>query len=231
MNDFAEFERRLKALENNRGATMRFGEVVEVDEKKGTARVKLDDADSLVSMPLRVSQRRTLKDQSQELPDVGEHVFCLFTGQGFEQGVIGGAVYSEPDPSPGKPPHVQYWKFEDGTEISYDRKTHHLEAKVKGTANIEADLDVSVKTKTVLNLEGGQQINLATPRLSIGGLNGGSCQAIMEASFNHKGNYDQKGDYTQAGDYKQTGSHNLTGDVKADGQVIDSGGNTNHHSH
>ena len=225
MTDFAEMERRIRALEDNRGATMRFGEVVEVDEKRGTARVKMADADGLVTMPLRVSQRRTLKDQSQELPDVGEHVYCLFTGQGFEQGVIAGAVYSEPDPSPGKPPHVQYWKFEDGTEIEYDRKTHHLEAKVKGTANIEADLDVSVSTKTVLNLQGEQQINLTTPRLSIGGLNGGSCEAAIAANLDHKG------ENKHLGNYNQTGDHNLSGNVKADGKVIDSGGNTNHHSH
>ena len=68
--NIADLERRIKALEQNRGASMRFGEVVEVDEAKGTARIKLPDAENLVTMPLRVSQRRTLKDQAQELPDV-----------------------------------------------------------------------------------------------------------------------------------------------------------------
>lgn len=231
MDKLAKLERRLAALEANKGGSVRFGEVTEVDEKTGTVRVKLPDGEGLVTMPLRVSQRRTLKDQSQELPDVGEQVICAFTGQGLEQGAVLGAVYSEPDKSPGRPSHMFYIKFEDGTEIEYDRQGHHLDAKVKGSANVEADKDINVKSATVLNLQGNDQINLATPNLNIGGLDGGDCDTIIAANLKHKGEYDHKGDYTQAGDYQQTGSHKLSGDVKADGQVIDSGGNTNHHSH
>ena len=225
MTDLAQLERRIKELENNRGASFRFAEVVAVDEKTGTARVKLPDGENLVSMPLRVSQKRTLKDQAQMLPDVGEHVACLFTGQGFEQGLILGAVYSKPDPSPGKPSHVDYVTYEDGTEIEYDRKTHKLTANVKGSADVQADREINLRSATVLTLQGDQQINLATPNLSIGGLAGGDCETTVTANLKHKG------DYLQTGDYKQTGSHDLSGDVKAGGRVIDSGGNTNHHSH
>lgn len=231
MTDLAQLERRVKNLENNRGASFRFGEVTSVDEKTGTVRVRLPDGEGLVSMPLRVSQRRTLKDQSQELPDVGEQVICAFTGQGFEQGAVLGAVYSRPDASPGRPAHMFYIKFEDGTEIEYDRKSNHLEAKIKGTANIEADSDVSVRSKTKLTLRSDEQIALATPNLAIGGLDGGACETIITAEIRHIGEYEHKGDYVQAGDHKQTGSHNLSGDVRAGGEVIDSGGNTNHHKH
>ena len=231
MTDLAQLERRIKDLESNRGASFRFGEVVAVDEKTGTARIKLPDGEGLVSMPLRVCQRRTLKDQAQELPDVGEHVACLFTGQGFEQGLILGAVFSEPDPSPGRPPHVDYRIYEDGTEIEYDREEHKLTANVKGSADVQADKDVNLRSKTVLTLQGDNQINLATPTLMIGGLDGGSCDTTMTADIKHRGEYEHRGDYIQTGDHQQTGSHNLSGDVKAGGSVIDSGGNTNHHSH
>lgn len=231
MDRLAKLEREVAALKANRGGSVRFGEVTEVDEKAGAVRVKLPDGEGLVTMPLRVSQRRTLKDQSQELPDVGEQVICAFTGQGFEQGAVMGAVYSEPDKSPGRPSHMFYIKFEDGTEIEYDRKGNHLMAKVKGSADIEADKDINLKSATVLNLQGNDQINLATPTLSIGGLNGGSCDTSILAEIRHKGEYEHRGNYVQTGDHQQTGSHNLSGDVKAGGQVIDSGGNTNHHSH
>ena len=152
-DEFSSLERRLKALETNRGAILRWGEVVMVDEKAGSARVKIADADNIVTMPLRVLQQRTLKDQHQELPDIGEHVVCLFAGQGFEQGVVLGAVYSTKDPCPGKDPHVQYRKFEDGTELEYDRKKHKLTALVRGEADVEADGRVYAKAGGEMTME------------------------------------------------------------------------------
>ncbi|MCL2791070.1 MAG: phage baseplate assembly protein V [Desulfobulbus sp.] len=143
-DDFASLARRLKALEQNRGAVLRWGTVTEVDEKAGSARVKINDADSIVTMPLRVLQRRTLKDQEQSLPDIGEQVACLFSGQGFEQGLVLGAAYSDKDPSPGWPPHVWYRKFEDGTEMEYDRKEHKLTLNVNGDMIIRASGTITI---------------------------------------------------------------------------------------
>ena len=73
-----------------------------VDTATGTARVQLPDGDGMVTMPLRVLGRRTLKDKAQALPDIGEPVACLFSGQGLEQGVILGAHYTAKTPSPTK---------------------------------------------------------------------------------------------------------------------------------
>lgn len=143
-DDFASLSRRLKALENNRGAVLRWGTVTEVDEGEGAARVKINDADGLVTMPLRVMQRRTFKDQHQELPDIGEQVACLFAGQGFEQGLVLGAIYSDKDPSPGRPPHVWYRGFEDGTELEYDRKEHKLTLNVNGDIDIKASGTITI---------------------------------------------------------------------------------------
>lgn len=239
-DDFATLERRIKALENNRGAILRWCSVVEVDEKAGTARVKIPDANGIVSMPLRVLQQRTLKDQHQEMPDLHEHVACLFAGQGFEQGIVLGAVYSSQDGSPGKPPHVWYRKFEDETELEYDRETHRLTGTVKGWVDMKVERDVTlmveqkvildakddvlIKSGKTITLEGAVSIVLRTPSLIIQGISG-ACNAIMTAAFNLIGKL------THQGDYDQTGSHSLSGDVHAGGSVIDGGGNTNHHSH
>jgi len=238
--DFAELDRRIRALENNKGAILRFGEVVGVDETTGTARVRIADANDMVSGPLRTLQERTLDDQQQDLPDKHSQVACLFSGQGFEQGVILGCVYSTAHPSPGRPAHVWYRKFKDGTELEYDRETHRLTGDVKGWVDMSVDRDVGLKVKQkltldaaddvliksgkTLTLEGAVSIVLRTPSLAIGGI-AGVCRAVMNMALS------MVGKLTHEGDYDQTGSHKLSGDVDAGGKVIDQGGNTNNHSH
>lgn len=137
--DYAQQERRIASLESNRGASLRFGTVTGVDTATGTARVQLPDGDGMVTMPLRVLERRTLKDKAQALPDIGEPVACLFSGQGLEQGVILGAHYTAKTPSPNQEAQVDYVRYEDGTELWYDRKGHKLTAKVMGDADIETE--------------------------------------------------------------------------------------------
>lgn len=241
MMDFAQMQRRIAALEAERGAVLRFGTIVGVDEQAGSARVQLEDANKMVSYPLRVLQRRTLKDQHQEMPDLGEHVACIFSGQGFEQGLMLGAVYSDADACPGLPPHVWYRKFADGTVVMYDREEHKLTGAVKGEADLtvekdanlkvlqkltlDADDDILVRSGKTVTIEGAAAIILRTPRLLIQGLLGKVCSAMMTATFRLFGLLEHSGNYSQQG------SHSLSGDVNAGGSVIDSGGNTNHHSH
>lgn len=128
--DYAALDRRLIALENNRGTSLRFCTVTEVDPAKGTARVQLPDGKDMVSHPLRVLQSRVLKDQRQIMPDVGESVAVLFAGQGFEQGAVLGGWYSPETPSPNQPPAHDYMRYEDGTEQWYDRKAHEYNLNV-----------------------------------------------------------------------------------------------------
>ena len=56
--DYAALERRIAALEANRGASLRFGKVVGVTG--GAARVQLADGQDMVSAPLPTLQRRVL---------------------------------------------------------------------------------------------------------------------------------------------------------------------------
>ncbi len=239
-DDFAKLERRLRALEANKGATLRFCEVTAVDEAAGSARVRIPDGEGMVTQPLRVLQQRTLKDQHQELPDIGEHVACLFTGQGFEQGLVLGAVYSSKEPAPGRPPHAWYRKFQDGTELQYDREEHMLSGTVKGEVDLTVEKDVKlivqqkvtldakddvlIKSGKTITLEGATSIVLRTPSLVMQGISG-TCKAAITAALN------LVGALTHEGDYDQTGSHKLSGNVDAGGSVTDAAGNTNHHSH
>jgi phage baseplate assembly protein V len=157
-DDFAKLERRLRALEENRGAVLRWGRVTAVDESAGSARVRIEDADNLVTMPLRVLQQRTLKDQHQELPDIGEHVVCLFAGQGFEQGVVLGAVYSGKEPCPAREPQVWYRRFEDGTELEYDRDSHRLTGAVKGWVDMAVEKDVRLEVEGHIDVRARREV-------------------------------------------------------------------------
>lgn len=168
--DLAALERRIAALEANRGASLRFGVVTGVDAANGSARVQLEDGDSMVSAPLRVLQRRSLKDKAQCLPDIGEPVACLFAGQGMEAGVVLGAYYSTQTPAPGRTASHDYTVYEDGTEIWYDRKAHTLIAKVKGDAEVETEGQITATAKQEIRAESALNITLKAPTITLAGL-------------------------------------------------------------
>jgi hypothetical protein len=96
---------------------VRVGTVTSVDPATATVRVQVRDQDGLISHALPVIQRKTLKDKDFWLPDIGEHVACLFLPYGQEQGVCLGAIYSRIDTLPedaldllGWQFHVDFWR-------------------------------------------------------------------------------------------------------------------------
>lgn len=169
MFDFAALERRVAALEANRGASLRFGVVTGVDAAGGSVRVQLPDGDGMVSAPLRVLQRRSLKDKAQCLPDIGEPVACLFSGQGLESGVLLGAHYSTQAPAPGQEASTDYVVYEDGTQLWYDRKAHKLIARVKGDAEVETEGQITARAKKTVVVESGTGVTLKAPTITLTG--------------------------------------------------------------
>ena len=179
--DYAQQERRIASLESNRGASLRFGTVTGVDTATGTARVQLPDGDGMVTMPLRVLERRTLKDKAQALPDIGEPVACLFSGQGLEQGVILGAHYTTKTPSPNQEAQVDYVRYEDGTDLWYARvQPKHL-ANVRGSVSLKAEKDISVESLTRISLQ-APSIELAGNLIQTG-YSGGAASSELQGSF------------------------------------------------
>lgn len=187
--DFAALERRVIALEKNRGASLRFGTVVGHGDDGGSVRVRLPDGEDMVTMPLRVLQKRTLKDQNQCLPDLNEPVACLFSGQGLEQGVVLGAHYSGKCPSPRREAQQDYVRYEDGTEIWYDRTAHKLVAKVQGDAEMEIEGHVSIKARQDVLVESKSRISLKAPVIALAGnltqegYDGGAATSVLRGSF------------------------------------------------
>ena len=125
---------------------VRVGTVTSVDPATATVRVEVADQDGLISHALPVIQRKTLKDKDFWLPDVGEHVACLFLPYGQEQGVCLGAIYSQADTPPERCDSVdkRHVTFPDGTWFEYDRAAHRLHVHVEGDIHIEATGNVTI---------------------------------------------------------------------------------------
>lgn len=150
--DYASLERRIAALEANCPPSLRFGRVTSVDG--GKVRVQLGDGQNVVSHEISTLQNRVLKDQDIKMPDLGEPVACLFSGQGAEEGVILGAYYNGGNEQhPGKPAEYDYHKYADGTEMWYDRSSHKLIANVKGDVEITSEGHINIKAKSDIDAE------------------------------------------------------------------------------
>ncbi len=170
MADFAatiaELARRVSALEARDAASLRFGRVTGVEG--GAARVQLDDADGVVTRPLSTLQNRVLKDQDIKMPDIGEPVAILTSGQGDEQGFCLGAAYSHNVPDPGRENQEDFHQYADGTSVRYDRKAHLHETVIKGKKTEYVAQDITTKTdqsssltaKKKINIEAGEEIIL-----------------------------------------------------------------------
>jgi len=126
---------------------IRVGKVTAIDTKKHQARVLFDDKPSTVSYWLDIIVRNTLRNKDYELPDIDEQVICLFLPNGNAQGFILGATYNTKDLPPIDDKDKRHVRFEDETEIEYDRKEHILTIKFvhpDGKINIIAPTNVNV---------------------------------------------------------------------------------------
>lgn len=149
--DYAALERRISALESAQTASLRFGRVTSITG--GKARVELADGQKTVSYDLSTVQSRVLRDQDIKMPDIGEPVACLFSGQGTEQGVIMGAIYNEQENDPGQAQSIDFHQYEDGTRLWYDRENHKLVARVMGDCEVETEKTIKAKAKEDIEIE------------------------------------------------------------------------------
>lgn len=174
---FAEFEARLDKIEEMIRHVVRVGEVVSASPASGTVRVRIGDADNLVSYDLPVIQRQTLRTKDFHSPDVGEHVLCAFLPFGVEQGFVLGSMFSQADGTPVQDPDKRHTDFGDGSWVQYDLAAHRMQAHVEqGELRVSvgkdahvlleegnliiraAQADIDIDTERVLNLRGREKI-------------------------------------------------------------------------
>lgn len=166
--DYAALERRIAALEASQNASLRFGRVVSV--AGGKARVQLPDGQGVVSYELSTLQARVLQDQDIKMPDVGEPVACLFSGQGHEQGVILGAYYNGREAAPDVPAGQDYHRYADGTELWYDREAHKLMGIIRGDAELELEGGLKAHARKEISLHSETKIHIKAPLIQRDGL-------------------------------------------------------------
>jgi phage baseplate assembly protein V len=126
----------------------------------GKVRVQFPDRDGVVSDWLPVMQKKTLRDKSFSMPDVGEHVVCMMD-EHEEFGVVLGAIYSDADNTPVSSQDKWHHTFDDGTTIEYDRAAHKLSAHVQG------DIEVTATGTMTATIEG--ETTITTPKLTVNG--------------------------------------------------------------
>jgi len=129
--------------------------VSQVFPDRGTVRVKREQSDGTISAELPILFQWTLKNQEYTMPAIDEHVVCVFNGS---IGYVLGAFYSDVSTPPVKDVNKQYMRFEDGSFIEYDVKTHQLFVKIEGELSIETKGSVIVNGQT-LTLNGSSSID------------------------------------------------------------------------
>jgi len=146
-----ELKEKLSNLEKKVERFVRVGVVTQVYPEKGTVRVKFADLDDVVSYELPVLVRKTYKDKDYWMPDIGEHVVCVFLPTGAEQGFVVGAFYSKEDKVPAKSVDIKRIELGNGAYMEWDRKA--------GTLRIFAPGEISIVS--------GTHILLIAPRIDL----------------------------------------------------------------
>lgn len=126
-------------------AVGRFGEVSDYDPKRHMARVKFPDKGDLVSAWLPVAVRNSKKNHDECHLDIGEHVYCNMMGNGLELGVVLCSVYDDTNKPPTGDKDTRKVKFEDGTEILYNRKNNLMKIQCEGDIEIHAKGNITIK--------------------------------------------------------------------------------------
>lgn len=198
-----ELEQRIARLEERLAQTARVGVVVAVFAERGTVRVQLGDADALVTHELPVLFTKTHADKELAMPDMGEHVLCVFLPTGAETGFVVGAFYSQADAVSVASPDVWHWTFRDGAVIEYDRAAHVLRAEIPGdvrvaaAGNIEAaaEKDITAAAGEKAEVSAGESATIGAPviylagNLSATGAEGGRGTETKDADTTHTGSY------------------------------------------
>lgn len=119
------------------GATLQFGTVAEIDDKKHAVRVQIPALENLQTDWLPVITLGAGGNQFYCLPDVGALVVCVLDARG-ESGVCLGAIYNDNDPVPATSRDLHVLQYSNGTRIQHNRKTGDVLIKTKGKVTIDA---------------------------------------------------------------------------------------------
>lgn len=118
--------------------SIRYGRISSIDPSRMTAKVLFDDEDNTVSDELNIIVRNSKDNKDYALPDIGEHVVCLFLDNDRSTGFILGAVYSRNNLPAHNDPNVRALNFGDGNSIEFNRATGNFILNCKGDFVVNA---------------------------------------------------------------------------------------------
>jgi len=133
---------------------LRFGNVCELDNSKGYARVELDE-DGITTAFLPIAFPAALSNKYYIMPTINEQVAVLLD-ENAEQGVIIGALYSDKQLPEGFAAGVSGVIFADGSKVVYNEGEQKLTietgalVEIKGEANVKI-ANASDSLKSVLS--------------------------------------------------------------------------------
>ena len=138
---------------------VRVGKVVATYPERHTVTVKFEDrGDGLTTKELPVGTSLTLKNHSYALPDIGEHVVCLFYGNGLSEGVVISAVYDNKNLPPCGNQDRYYFEVEGGAHLLVDRKEKFIRIRdFEGSFILMKGGDIIIQAAQNLHLNPGAE--------------------------------------------------------------------------
>lgn len=127
------------------GATLHFGIVAAVDDKKHTLRVRLPALENMETDWLPMITPAAGGNRFYSLPDEGEQVVCLMDARG-ESGVVLGATYNDADTPPASNGNIWMKRFSNGTIIQHDRSSGQVLVDTPGDVLVKAAEKVKIET-------------------------------------------------------------------------------------
>ena len=181
---------------------IRVGRVSSINYDKGTVRVTFPDKDDIVSAEL------PYLSFEYNMPDVQDTVLCIFLGNGISKGFCLGKFYNKHNPP-----------IQAGEQYYYKN--------IYGEANIEYNKETKTYKTYAENIrKEGKSIHFAAEDGSYYQYDPDTKTLTFSAQ-----NIVLDGDVSITGNLNVTGTISAGGNITSGGSIIDTAGNTNHHSH
>lgn len=150
MNNLAELARLIENI-------VRLGTIADVDVAAARVRVK---SGSVTTAWLPWVALRAGTSKEWDPPTEGEQVVLLSPSGVLTQGVALVGLFSEANPANGNAANLHRRTYPDGAVIEYDSTAKHLRATLPGTAEVDAEGDISVSSGGIISLVAASDINI-----------------------------------------------------------------------
>lgn len=201
-------------MANETENVMHQAQVSSYSTKTNTARVAVDDWESMVSGDLQVLVPGTTKMKVKVPLQAGDHVVALFQPNGLQQGYILGSVYTSSN-LPAGTVDEYFIDFPDSPIRLYvNAKTHDIKIIAPNSAVTVECKTAKITASDTINANGGSSITCTSPTINLNGV-------VNVSSPSGSG----------ATNMQITGTVNLTGTIYVNGDVVVNGVSFKGHTH